>query len=134
MCCRLQQLGTGLTRRLIRHRRDEMWGAEMWCTAGFRRTRAGVFYTQIAGYGSRTNRIAHPDDGAGTNHLTQRSAGGGGSQWRPYAGDATCSSPLAPEREELALTVEKVVFGALGDSCRGSAQCRENSLSSWPSR
>src|ERR1700688_1660246 len=118
MCCRLQQLGTGLTRRLMRHRRDEMWGTGMWFTAGFRRTRAGVFYTQIAGYGSRTNRIAHPDDGAGTNHLTQRSAGGGGSQWRPY-GVRMPVTPLALHHwrrnaRELALTVEKVLFGGSG--------------------
>src|SRR6266852_5462143 len=67
---RLQQLGTGLTRRrLARRRKDEMWVAGMWFTAGLGQTRAGVFNTQRAGCGSEANRIAHPDDGAVNNHL-----------------------------------------------------------------
>ena len=67
---RLQQLRTGLTRRrLTRHRKDEMWDMGMRFIAGFRRTHAGVFCTQIAGCGSEANRIAHPDYGAVTKHL-----------------------------------------------------------------
>jgi hypothetical protein len=45
----------------------------MWFTgiffAGVGRTRAGIFCTQKDGYESEANRIAHPNDGAVTNHL-----------------------------------------------------------------
>jgi hypothetical protein len=65
----------GMGRRLQRPdwAHSLMWFTGMWfalmCLAGFGRTRAGIFYTQKAGCGSEANRIAHPNDGAVTNHL-----------------------------------------------------------------
>jgi len=69
---------------------SSMCDGDKWFAAGFWRSGAGIFCTREVSRGSETDRIAHPDDGAVTNHVktsVARSGGGvNGSHTREIKG------------------------------------------------